>query len=214
MSFVLYRGGEPTSDADAVALGDRVRHVQRNGVRCRRSRRPCARAVIASEDASSVRHTSGIDWDLDVAAITGGPAGGARRRGGGSTITMQVAKNMFLWLGPQLRPQGASNFRSASGSILVLPKPRIMELYLNVAEWGPRTGFRARGRGPLCLQQVRRPSCPAAKAALLAAILPNPVTRSANRRHGPWRYAGIAGTVAARAVIADFELPAGAKATP
>ena len=63
-------------------------------------------------------------------------AGEATR--GASTITMQTVKNLYLWHRPLgTRAQGASNCRSPSISTLVLPKRRIMEIYLNIAEWGP-----------------------------------------------------------------------------
>ena len=59
---------------------------------------------------------------------------------GGSTITQQVAKNLFLWPGRSF-VRKALEFPLALWIDLVLPKRRIMEIYLNIAEWGPNGEF-------------------------------------------------------------------------
>jgi monofunctional glycosyltransferase len=96
---------------------------------------------------------------------------------GGSTITQQTAKNLFLW-------QGRSFVRKALEIPLalwlnaVLPKRRILEIYLNIAEWGPNGEFGAEAAARAAFGKPAR-DLTAREAAELAAILPNPVTRSA-----------------------------------
>jgi monofunctional biosynthetic peptidoglycan transglycosylase len=109
---------------------------------------------------------------------------------GGSTITQQVAKNLFLWPGRSF-VRKALEFPLALWIDLVLSKRRIMEIYLNIAEWGPNGEFgveagsrRAFGKSAQNLN--------AQEAALLAAVLPNPLRRNA-RAPGPGlrRLAGL-----------------------
>jgi monofunctional biosynthetic peptidoglycan transglycosylase len=128
--------------------------------------------VIMSEDGQFCRH-----WGIDVGALraevddflAGRPVRGA------STISMQVARNLFLW-------NDRSYFRKmleiplAVYLDLVLSKHRIMEIYLNIAEWGPEGEFgvvagsqRAFGSAPASLTWER--------AGLLTTALPNPRVR-------------------------------------
>ena len=126
------------------------------------------RAVIASEDEKFCRH-HGFDWDEIANAWQNWRAGHAMR--GASTISQQTAKNLFLWPGRSLLRKGAEAY--LTGLIeLFWTKPRIMELYLNVIEWGDgiygaemaaRTHF---GKSAAALTVH--------DAALLAAVLPNP----------------------------------------
>ena len=132
-----------------------------------------AAAVIVSEDARFCSHR-GVDWDAlsEVLADEDGPSRGA------STLTMQTVKNLFLW-------PSRSYLRKALEVPLALlldaawPKRRIMEVYLNIAEWGPgifgaeAAAQRLFGRPALALG-VR-------EATLLAAALPNPAVRNAAR---------------------------------
>ena len=89
---------------------------------------------------------------------------------GGSTITQQTVKNLFLW-------QGRSVVRKilelplALWADLVLPKRRIMEIYLNIAEWGPNGQFGAEAGVAACLRQIGARRSRAGEAALLAADL-------------------------------------------
>jgi monofunctional biosynthetic peptidoglycan transglycosylase len=109
---------------------------------------------------------------------------------GVSTITQQVAKNLFLW-------QGRSFVRKALEAPLalwidfVLPKWRVLEIYLNVAEWGPRGQFGAEAGSRYAFNKSVW-TINAREAALLAAVLPNPKRRSA-KQPGPAvrRLAGI-----------------------
>ena len=79
----------------------------------------------------------------------------------------------------------------------MLPKRRIMEIYLNIAEWGPNGEFGVEAGRPARLQQVGRATLRAGEAALLAAMLPNPKRRSAQQPRPAVRR--IAGIVQARA---------------
>jgi monofunctional biosynthetic peptidoglycan transglycosylase len=144
-------------------------------------------AVIVAEDGRFCTH-HGIDTaELWQAIREADDLSDAR---GGSTITQQVAKNLFLWQSRSF-VRKALELPLALWIDLVLPKQRILEIYLNVAEWGPDGEFgvqagaqRAFGRSAARLS--------AGEAALLAAVLPNPSQRNA-RQPGPGlrRIAGI-----------------------
>lgn len=133
-------------------------------------------AVVAAEDASFFTH-EGFDWEgIKEAARHNLEAGELKR--GGSTITQQLAKNLYL-------SSERSLFRKAREALITrsleqhLTKKRILELYLNVAEWGKGIyGAEAAAR-----HHFGKPSLDltADEAAWLAAILPSP------RRYDPLR---------------------------
>ena len=137
------------------------------------------RSVVAAEDAKFCSH-HGIDWGALREVIDDAEEGEVTR--GGSTITQQVAKNLFLWQGRSV-VRKALEFPLALWIDLVLPKQRILEIYLNIAELGPAGQFGAQAGS---LYAFGRPASALSprEAALLAAILPNPVKRSA-RNPGP-----------------------------
>ena len=144
-------------------------------------------SVLVAEDDRFCSH-HGIDWQEIHAAIA--EADDISEARGGSTITQQTAKNLFLWPGRSF-VRKALEFPLALWIDLVLPKRRIMEIYLNIAQWGPNGEFGAEAGarsafGKSAADIDRR------EAALLASILPNPVRRSA-RRPGPGvrRLAGL-----------------------
>ena len=143
--------------------------------------------VIAAEDARFCSH-AGIDWQGLREAIE--EAEDVEDLRGGSTITQQTAKNLFLWQGRSYLRK-ALEFPLAIWIDFVLPKRRIMEIYLNIAEWGPGGEFGAEAGARQAFNRSAR-SVSASQAALLAAILPNPVRRNA-RQPGPAvrRIAGI-----------------------
>jgi monofunctional biosynthetic peptidoglycan transglycosylase len=128
------------------------------------------RCVIAAEDDRFYDHR-GVDWAALREALE---TNLARRRyaRGGSTITMQLARNLFLW-------REKSLLRKALEVVLAwrletaLSKERILELYLNVVEWGPGIY----GAGEASRRYFGKPpsGLTLEEAALLAAILPNPV---------------------------------------
>ena len=97
------------------------------------------RSVVAAEDAKFCFH-SGIDWDSVQDVLEDAQDGEVSR--GGSTITQQVAKNLFLWPGRSF-VRKALEFPLALWIDYILPKKRILELYLNVAELGPAGQFGA-----------------------------------------------------------------------
>jgi monofunctional glycosyltransferase len=145
------------------------------------------RAVVASEDAKFCIH-QGIDWDALRDVLDDAEDGEVTR--GGSTITQQVAKNLFLWQSRSVIRK-ALEFPLALWIDLVLPKRRVLEIYLNIAELGPSGQFGVQAGS---LYAFGRPASGLSprEAALLAAILPNPVVRSArNPGAGVRRLAGI-----------------------
>lgn len=126
------------------------------------------RAVIAAEDNRFCRH-HGFDWDAFGDVVAEFRANGTLR--GGSTISMQTAKNLYLW------PE-RSYTRKALEALytpmleLLLPKDRILTLYLNIAEWGPGIyGAEAAARAYFNTSAARLTP---QQAALLAVVLPNP----------------------------------------
>src|SRR6478672_6250769 len=96
-------------------------------------------AVVASEDAKFCSHR-GVDWDALREVMDDAEDGEVTR--GGSTITQQVAKNLFLWQSRSM-VRKALEFPLAMWIDLVLPKQRILEVYLNIAELGPSGQFGA-----------------------------------------------------------------------
>lgn len=130
-----------------------------------------ARSVVAAEDANFCLH-----WGFDVAAIRAAMDGGNKR--GGSTISQQVVKNVFLW-------QGRSWIRKALEAVItpaveaIWTKRRIIEVYLNIAEMDEGVfGVEAAAQAYF---GVSAKVLSAKQAALLAAVLPSPKKRSAAR---------------------------------
>ncbi len=126
-------------------------------------------AVIASEDQRFAEHW-GFDLDSIQDAIEERRSGGRSR--GASTISQQVAKNLFLWPGRSWVRKGLEAYLTVLIEMF-WPKQRILEVYLNIAQFGDRTfGVGAASRRFF----GKRPSAlNAREAALLAAVLPNPV---------------------------------------
>lgn len=125
-------------------------------------------AVMAGEDSRFCEH-DGIDWSAIEQALEDNQEGGRRR--GGSTITQQTAKNVFFWNGGgYIRKAGEAWFASLID--FTWGKSRVIEVYLNVAEWGDGIfGVEAAaqnrfGKSARNLSQQ--------EAALLAAVLPSP----------------------------------------
>jgi monofunctional biosynthetic peptidoglycan transglycosylase len=150
------------------------------------------RSVVAAEDAKFCSH-HGIDWGALRDVIDDAEDGEVTR--GGSTITQQVAKNLFLWPGRSVVRKGLE-IPLAMWIDLVLGKQRILEIYLNIAELGPSGQFGAEAGATYAFGRSASTLTPR-EAALLAAILPNPVKRSA-RNPGPG-VRRLAGTYMARA---------------
>ena len=136
-------------------------------------------AVIAAEDQRFCAH-GGIDWNSLRQVIE--DAEDVEDLRGGSTITQQTVKNLFLWPGRSYLRK-ALEFPLSIWVDLVLPKRRIMELYLNVAEWGPNGEFGVEAGSRWAFNKPAR-DIGYGDAALLTAILPNPRIRNA-RQPGP-----------------------------
>jgi monofunctional biosynthetic peptidoglycan transglycosylase len=145
------------------------------------------RTVIASEDGQFCNHR-GIDWRSLRDILK--EAEDLEDLRGGSTITQQTAKNLFLWQGRSY-VRKALEMPLAVWMDLVLGKRRIMEIYLNVAEWGPSGQFGAEA-GARRAFKTSAADLDARQAALMAAMLPNPRRRDA-QKPGPAvrRLAGI-----------------------
>lgn len=130
--------------------------------------RHAAVAMIAAEDQKFLEH-DGFDFEAIDKALTDAKRG--RRLRGASTISQQVAKNLFLWPGQSWVRKGLEAWFTLWIELL-WPKQRILEVYLNSAEFGRGIwGVEAASRhffGKPALRLNR------AEAALLAAVLPNP----------------------------------------
>jgi monofunctional glycosyltransferase len=155
------------------------------------------RAVVGAEDAKFCIH-HGIDWGALREVIDDAEDGEVAR--GGSTITQQVAKNLFLWQGRSV-VRKALEFPLALWIDFVLPKQRILEIYLNIAELGPTGQFGAQAGSLFAFGHPASMLTPR-EAALLAAILPNPHLRSARNPGAGVRR--LAGTYTARAQSPDL----------
>jgi monofunctional biosynthetic peptidoglycan transglycosylase len=183
------------------------------------------RAVIASEDASFADH-SGVDWEalekawernLQAEARAERVNGQLERRAsktagaapprklqakvvGGSTITQQLAKNLFL-SGERALPRKAQEFVITLMLETLLPKQRILEIYLNNVEWGEGLfGAEAAARHYFHVSAHQLGVYPSAR---LAVMLPAP--KRFEKRPGSAYVAGRAATIAAR--MGDVELP-------
>ena len=138
-------------------------------------------AVIAAEDSKFCTH-GGIDWDAIEKAREYNAKNPGKRRRGGSTISQQTAKNVFFWNGGGM-PRKAGEAWMTYVIETVWGKRRIMEMYLNVAEWGDGLfGAEAAAQarfGKSAADLTER------EAALLAAVLPSPNKWSADNP-GPY----------------------------
>jgi monofunctional biosynthetic peptidoglycan transglycosylase len=130
------------------------------------------RAVVAAEDNRFCQH-SGFDWQ-ELGGQLDALLAGERARGA-STITMQTAKNLFLWPGRDLVRKALEAWLTPQVELL-LPKRRILEVYLNVAEFGPGI-YGAEAAARVYFRKSAN-DLSARDAALLAAILPSPRTWS------------------------------------
>lgn len=161
------------------------------------------RAVIASEDASFVEH-GGVDWDAlqqawhrnqrrEARARPADAAAGAQKLVGGSTITQQLAKNLFL-SGERTIVRKAQEFALTLMLEALLSKSRILELYLNHVEWGEGVfGVQAAARHYFRTEASR---LSVEQAARLAVMLPAP--KRFEKRPASVYLASRSATIAAR----------------
>lgn len=130
-------------------------------------------SVVMSEDGQFCSHY-GIDLAELKVVIDDAMAGEQPR--GASTITMQTVKNLFLWHHPFGTLRKVVELPLAVYADLVLPKRRIMEIYLNIAEWGPNI-YGVEAAAQYHFGRSAKNLTPR-QAALLTVALPNPITRN------------------------------------
>lgn len=162
----LYRIAAPVS---TLMVWDRItgEPVTRDWVPLEDISENLVKAVISSEDNFFCRH-SGVDWGAVREVLQSGSDRGA------STIAMQTARNLFLW-------QGRSYVRKALEvpialyAYVVLGKKRVLEIYLNIAEWGPGIfGIEAAAQHHF---GVAAADLTLRQATLMAVTLPDPIGR-------------------------------------
>jgi monofunctional biosynthetic peptidoglycan transglycosylase len=132
-------------------------------------------AVVTSEDALFCRH-HGVDWGALSEVISDADDEGPSR--GASTITMQTAKNLFLW------PQRSTIRKGLEIPLAMLidrtwGKKRVLEIYLNIAEWGDGV-FGAEAASRRYFHKAAA-DLTQREASLLATALPNPILRNPSR---------------------------------
>lgn len=174
--LLLFRYVDPPLTATmAISAIERRAWLDHRPVALDRISPQLQRAVIAAEDGRFCTH-NGIDFDAVSEAMADYEERGRLR--GASTISMQVARNVFLWTGGGIA-------RKVLEAPLALaldafwPKQRVLEVYFNVAEWGPGIF----GAEAAAQHYFRKPAAALSsfEAARLAAILPNPIRWNAAR---------------------------------
>ncbi|MFH1215469.1 MAG: monofunctional biosynthetic peptidoglycan transglycosylase [Pseudomonadota bacterium] len=132
-------------------------------------------AVLAAEDQKFVHH-SGFDFDSIAKAVESNKKG--RRLRGASTITQQVAKNLFLWPGRSYLRKGLEAYFTVLLE-LMWPKKRILEVYVNIAQFGE--GIYGAHAAAEMVFRKKPAHLKEGEAALLAAVLPNPLVLKAKK---------------------------------
>jgi monofunctional biosynthetic peptidoglycan transglycosylase len=188
--IVLYRWVDPPLTPLMLIRYPVEGRIDRQWVPLSAISRQLPHAVIASEDNRFCIH-HGIDWDAVDEAVGDYEEDGRLR--GASTITMQVARNLFLWPGGGFLRKGVEAPLALTIDAL-WPKRRIIEVYLNIVEWGDGIyGAEAAARSYF---HAHAAQLSRHEAALMAAVLPNPRRWSPAR---PTRYiARRADTIAGR----------------
>ncbi|MGD9913699.1 MAG: biosynthetic peptidoglycan transglycosylase [Rhizobiaceae bacterium] len=145
------------------------------------------RSVIMSEDGQFCSHR-GVDW-AEMNVVIDDLLDGSLSRGA-STIPMQTVKNLYLWHRPLGAVRKVLEVPLAIYFDLVLSKRRIIEIYLNIAEWGPGIyGIEAASQAHFGRAAAK---LTARQAALLAVTLPNPIDRDpANPSNSMSRLANV-----------------------
>ncbi|MCX7565989.1 monofunctional biosynthetic peptidoglycan transglycosylase [Sulfitobacter sp. F26169L] len=168
---LLGRVVNPPTTAYMLGESRRLNGVDQEWVPMREIAPVMARAVVAAEDANFCQH-----WGFDVRAIKLAISEGSNR--GASTLSQQTVKNVYLWHG---RTWVRKALEAAITPLVeaIWPKRRILEVYLNVAEFDEGVfGVEAAARHYF---KVGPEALTARQASQLAAVLPSPKTRSASR---------------------------------
>jgi monofunctional biosynthetic peptidoglycan transglycosylase len=162
---LLYRWVNPPVSTLMLSQSLAGTPIEREWVPLERISPSLVKAVVLSEDGGFCRH-HGVDWAALQQAIESDR--------GGSTITMQVVKNLFLW---PSRSYVRKVIEIGLAYLVesVWPKRRILEIYLNVAEWGDGV-FGAEAAAHANFEK-RASRLTAEEAALMAVALPNPLER-------------------------------------
>ena len=156
------------------------KHIERDWVPLSAVAPAVPRAAIGAEDARFCAH-NGFDFKaMEAAAARNAKAAarGSSKRYGGSTISQQTAKNAFLWPGRSYLRKGLEAYFTVLIE-LIWGKPRIMEVYLNIAEMGPGI-YGVEAAAQHYFNSSAAELSPA-EAARLAAILPQPIKRDAGK---------------------------------
>ena len=186
--IVLWRFAPPVS-TPMLARWVVLKPVDRRWVPLARISPNLQAAVVMGEDARFCRHR-GVDWGA-LQEVMDDPDGPSR---GASTLTMQTAKNLFLW-NSRSYVRKAVEVPLAATIDFAWPKRRVLEVYLNIAEWGDGV-FGAEAAARRYFGRAASDLTPR-QAALLAAALPNPRLRDPARPQG--RHARLAGIIERRA---------------
>ena len=190
---LLYTFINPPTDPYIFAESRRLGGVEQQWVALENMTPDLARSVVAAEDANFCLH-----WGFDMAAIRLALDEGGGR--GASTLSQQVVKNVFLW-------QGRSWVRKAMEAVLtpvvelVWTKRRIIEVYLNVAEFG--TGVFGAEAAAQHHFRVSAAELTATQASRLAAVLPDPKGRDAANPTSFVRKRAAAARQGAETILAD-----------
>jgi monofunctional biosynthetic peptidoglycan transglycosylase len=161
----------------AASEGDRTYRTDYEWVPLERISHHAAIAVIASEDQQFPFH-AGFDINSIRESIRDSERGKKKKLRGASTISQQVAKNLFLWNGYSFVRKGVEAWMTVLIEFM-WPKERILEVYLNIAEFGKGVyGVEAAAR-----RFYHKPAAylTSSEAAVLAAVLPNPIKMHADR---------------------------------
>ena len=167
----LYRAVNPPTTLYMIHESRRLGGVAQDWVAAEDMAPVMLRAAVAAEDANFCRH-----WGFDMNAIRDAIEEGGNR--GASTISQQVVKNVYLWQGRNWMRKALEALMTP-GIEMAWPKRRILEVYLNVAEFDEGVfGVAAAARhyfGVSAAELTPR------QAALLASVLPDPKGRDAGR---------------------------------
>ena len=173
-TIIAYRFINPPGSTLMLARSIMGKSVRQKWVPIARISPNVIKAVITSEDGRFCQHW-GVDWQEIRRAIKRARNGQIR---GASTISMQTAKNLFLW------PQRSYVRKAIEIPLTFLmeaiwTKRRLLEIYLNIVEWGP--GIFGVGEASKYHFGKSARNITTHEASLLAAALPNPILRRAGR---------------------------------